>query len=98
LKKPSAHKRRKANLKGSELILKLNKTDEAVIKALKAEGKELSLAELTEKTGEPSKKIFKSLRKLFEHEMVDTLGRKYRLLKEKPDASKKDAPEVPDEE
>ena len=67
--------------------MKLNKNDEQVIAALKA-SKELTLAELTEKTGVPSKKVFKSLKKLFEHEMIDSMGRKYRLLKETPPASK----------
>ena len=67
--------------------MKLNKNDEQVVATLKA-NKELTLAELTEKTGVPSKKVFKSLKKLFEHEMIDSLGRKYRLLKETPPASK----------
>jgi predicted transcriptional regulator len=67
--------------------MKLNKNDEQVVAALKA-NKELTLAELTEKTGVPSKKVFKSLKKLFEHEMIDSMGRKYRLLKETPPASK----------
>jgi len=64
-------------------MVKLNKIDELVINALKTEGKELTLQELTEKTGESSKKVFRSLRKLFEHELIDTKARKYRLLKEK---------------
>ena len=64
-------------------MVKLNKIDELVINALKTEGKELTLQELTEKTGESSKKVFRSLRKLFEHEIIDTKARKYRLLKEK---------------
>ncbi|MCW4011327.1 MAG: helix-turn-helix domain-containing protein [Candidatus Bathyarchaeota archaeon] len=63
--------------------MKLNKTDEQVIAALK-ESKELTLAELTEKTEVPSKKVFKSLRKLFEHEMIDSKARKYRLITDKP--------------
>jgi uncharacterized membrane protein len=64
-------------------MVKLNKIDELVINALKTEGKELTLQELTEKTGESSKKVFRSLRKLFEHEIIDTKARKYGLLKEK---------------
>ena len=64
-------------------MVKLNKIDELVINALKTEGKELTLQELTEKTGESSKKVFRSRRKLFENEMIDTKARKYRLLKEK---------------
>lgn len=77
--------------------MKLNKIDELVIKTMKTEGKELTLQDLTDKTGEPTKKIFKTLKKLFEHEMIETKGRKYKLLKEKPDSDKADEPEVPEE-
>ena len=77
-------------------MVKLNKTDELVIKTLKAEGKELTLQELVDKTGESSKKIFKSLKKLFEHELIETKGRKYKLLDKKPEASKEDEPELPE--
>ena len=66
--------------------MKLNKNDEQVIAALKE--KDLTLAELAEKTGVPSKKVFKTLKKLFEHEMIDSNARKYRLLREKPPANK----------
>jgi predicted transcriptional regulator len=59
-------------------MVKLNKTDELVIAALK-EGKELTLQEITEKTGENPKKIFRSLRKLFENELIDTKAHKYKL-------------------
>ena len=58
--------------------MKLNKTDKLVIGALEG-GKELTLQEIVDQTGEPSKKVFKSLRKLFENEMVDTNARKYKL-------------------
>jgi predicted transcriptional regulator len=78
-------------------MVKLNKVDEQVIASLK-EGKELTLQELTEKTGQPSKKVFKSLRKLFENEMVDTKARKYRLLNVGSTKSKTDSEEeVPEE-
>jgi transcription initiation factor IIE alpha subunit len=59
-------------------MVKLNKTDELVVDALK-EGGELTLQELADKTGEKPKKVFKSLRKLFENEMIDTNARKYKL-------------------
>lgn len=59
--------------------MKLNKTDESVIAALK-ESKELTLAEIAEQSGQPSKKVFKSLRKLFEAEIIDSNARKYRLI------------------
>jgi predicted transcriptional regulator len=58
--------------------MKLNKTDEQVIAALKESG-ELTLQEITEKTGESSKKVFKSLRKLFENEFIETNARKYKI-------------------
>lgn len=76
--------------------MKLNKTDEQVIKALKAEGKELTLQELTDKTGETPKKIFKSLRKLFENELIETNAHKYKLTGKKPDGAKEDEPELPE--
>jgi DNA-binding transcriptional regulator GbsR (MarR family) len=60
--------------------VKLNKTDEKVVATLQAEGKELTLQELVDKSGEPSKKVFRSLRKLFEHEIVSTQARKYKLM------------------
>jgi uncharacterized membrane protein len=62
-------------------MVKLNKTDKLVVDALKEAGKELTLQEIADKTGEPSKKVFKSLRKLFENELVETSARKYKLLK-----------------
>jgi predicted transcriptional regulator len=67
--------------------MKLNKNDELVITALKPLGTELTLQEIVDKTGQPTKKIFKSLKKLFEHELISSQGRKYRLLKEKPAAT-----------
>jgi predicted transcriptional regulator len=60
-------------------MVKLNKVDEKVVATLQAENKELSLQELADKTGEPSKKVFKSLKKLFENEIVSTMARKYKL-------------------
>jgi DNA-binding Lrp family transcriptional regulator len=60
--------------------VKLNKTDEAVVAALKKAGKGLTLAEIADASGEAPKKIFKSLRKLFENEIIGTENRVYRLL------------------
>jgi predicted transcriptional regulator len=60
-------------------MVKLNKTDKLVINALKTENKELALQEIADKTGETPKKIFKSLRKLFENELIETNARKYKL-------------------
>jgi DNA-binding IclR family transcriptional regulator len=79
--------------------VKLNKNDEAVVAALKPVGqKELTLAELAEVTGVPVKKVFKSLKKLFECEMLDSHARKYRLLTDKvPVKGKDDEAEAPEE-
>jgi predicted transcriptional regulator len=68
-------------------MVKLNKTDELVIGALR-EGKELTLQEIADKTGETSKKVFKSLRKLFENELIETNARKYKFSQTKKDADK----------
>jgi uncharacterized membrane protein len=76
--------------------VKLNKTDELVVKTLKAEGKELTLKELTDKTGEPSKKVFKSLRKLFQHEIIETKARKYKLTGKQPSAKEDETEELPE--
>jgi predicted transcriptional regulator len=65
--------------KCEETAMKLNKTDEKVVNVLIAENKELTLQELADKTGETSKKVFRSLRKLFESEIVSTQGRKYKI-------------------
>jgi len=78
-------------------MVKLNKTDEKVVAALKAEGKELTLQEIADKTGETSKKVFRSLRKLFENEMVETQARKYkltgRMVSSKSEEETEDLPE-----
>ena len=70
--------------------MKLNKVDEAVIAALKPIGKELTLQEIEQTAGVPAKKIFKSLKKLFECEMVDSRARKYRLITDKVPTKSKD--------
>jgi len=76
--------------------MKLNKTDELIIKTLKTECKELTLQELADKTGESSKKIFKSLRKLFENEIIETQARKYKLTGKTPKSTNKDETELPE--
>jgi uncharacterized membrane protein len=95
LKKPLCHKTKKQ--RKAVVKVKLNKIDEKVFQTLKTEGKELTLQELTDKTGEPSKKVFKSLRKLFEHEIIETQARKYKLTGKNPSASKDDEPEPAEE-
>jgi predicted transcriptional regulator len=75
--------------------MKLNKTDELVVAALK-DGGELTLQEITDKTGESPKKIFRSLRKLFENELIDTQKRRYRLSSKTPSSTNEDESEIPE--
>jgi len=65
---------------GMVAVAKLNKVDEAVVSTLKNAGKGLTLKEIAERCGETDKKVFKSLRKLFENEMIDCENHQYRLL------------------
>ena len=69
----------KTNALRMDASVKLNKTDEVVISALKSSEKGLTLSDIAEKTGEPSKKVFKSLRKLFENEMIECENRQYKM-------------------
>ncbi|MEM3704832.1 MAG: winged helix-turn-helix transcriptional regulator [Candidatus Bathyarchaeia archaeon] len=62
-------------------MVNLNKIDTLIIETLKNSSKDLTLAEIAEKTGVPEKKVFTSLRKLFENEIVDCENRRYRLAK-----------------
>ncbi len=71
-------------------MVKLNKTDEKVVATLKKEGKELTLQEISDNSGETCKKVFRSLRKLFENEIIETQGRKYKLTGKMPTAKGKD--------
>ena len=61
-------------------MVKLNKVDELVVSTLKSAGKGLTLAEIAERTGESEKKVFKTLRKLFENEMINCENRQYKLV------------------
>lgn len=90
-----AHKTNTQTKEGAKM--KLNKIDELVIKTLKTEGKELTLQELADKTGETQKKIFKSLRKLFEKQLIETNARKYKLTGKTPQSGKEEEPEPPEE-
>jgi predicted transcriptional regulator len=61
-------------------MVKLNKVDEAVVSTLRSAGKGLTLKMIAEHSGETEKKVFKSLRKLFENELIDCENHEYRLL------------------
>ncbi len=61
--------------------MKLNKNDEKIVAALQQHPThEMSLDEIAEKTELPGKKVFRSLRKLFENEIISSQARKYKLL------------------
>lgn len=77
IEKPVNHKTRNTNGDINAMV-KLNKIDHLVMNALKG-SKELTFQEIADKTGEKPKKIFKSLRKLFENELIETNARKYKL-------------------
>jgi uncharacterized membrane protein len=61
-------------------MVKLNKSDELVVSALKEAGRGLMLSEISEITGESKKKIFRVLRKLFENEIVTCEDHQYKLV------------------
>jgi predicted transcriptional regulator len=83
IEKPHQTIKHRTNKKGNaQAMVKLNKTDQLVMNALK-ESKELTLQEIADKTGETPKKIFRSLRKLFENELIETNARKYKLASTK---------------
>ena len=62
-------------------MAKLNKVDELVVSTLENSKEGMMLAEIAGKSGESAKKVFKSLRKLFEAEIIDVENRRYRLTK-----------------
>ena len=64
-------------------MVKLNKTDKLILETLKSQTKELTLEEIADKIGEPSKKTFKSLRKLFQNEFINAKARKYSMIADK---------------
>jgi DNA-binding IclR family transcriptional regulator len=66
---------------GMVTLVKLNEVDEIVLSILKSSDTGLTLAEIAEKTGASEKKVFRSLRKLFESETVECENRRYRLVK-----------------
>jgi len=62
----------------------LGKNEDQVVEVLQKAGKPLTLVEIAEQMDKPPKKIFKSLRKLFETNRVDCdhKARTYALVKE----------------
>ncbi|HJX23063.1 MAG TPA: hypothetical protein VJ574_01460 [Candidatus Bathyarchaeia archaeon] len=67
----------------SEEETRLNKVDKRIISALKGVEAGLTLVEISQKTGETEKKIFRGLRKLFERSIIESRkDRRYILSKD----------------
>jgi predicted ArsR family transcriptional regulator len=62
----------------------LGKVDEQIFEVLKSSGSPLTLSEIAEKMGKPSKTVFKGLRKLFEQEKIDCDHKTHRYFLAKP--------------
>jgi DNA-binding IclR family transcriptional regulator len=62
----------------------MGKVDDQVFSLLKNSGKPLTLQEITNQTGNPPKKVFKALQKLFEQGKIDcdNRTRQYMIAKE----------------
>lgn len=57
----------------------LGKIEDLVVSALKNSDKALTLAEIADSVGQPGKKVFKALRKLFEKGLIDSETQRYKL-------------------
>ncbi len=62
----------------------MGKNEDQVVEVLQKAGKPMTLVEIAEQMDKPPKKIFKSLRKLFEAKKIDcdNKTRTYSLVKE----------------
>ena len=69
----------------SQRCSSVGKVDEQVLELLKSAGNPLTLNEIAEKMGKPSKAVFKALRKLFEEEKIqcDLKTHRYSPAKQK---------------
>jgi DNA-binding IclR family transcriptional regulator len=66
----------------SEEETRLNKLDKSIVSVLKETEAGLTLVEISQKTGETEKKVFRGLRKLFEHGIIESRkDRRYALSK-----------------
>jgi predicted transcriptional regulator len=58
----------------------MGKLEDLVVSTLESSDEGLTLAEIAERVGETEKKVFKTLRKLFQKGIVDSQKRRYKLL------------------
>lgn len=57
----------------------MGKLENLVISTLESANEGLTLVEIAERVGETEKKVFKTLRKLFQKGIVDSQNRRYKL-------------------
>lgn len=58
----------------------MGKLEDLIVSTLENSDEGLTLAEIAERVGQPEKKVFKALRKLFQKDIVDSENRRYNLL------------------
>jgi DNA-binding IclR family transcriptional regulator len=63
-------------------VVVVEKLESQIVSALQNSGKPLTLSEIALQVGIPEKKVYKSLRKLFEKGKIDCNNRRYRLTEE----------------
>lgn len=57
----------------------MGKLEDLIVSTLKGSNEALTLAEIAERLGQSEKKVFKTLRKLFEKGIVNSENRRYKL-------------------
>jgi len=57
----------------------MGKLEKLIISTLEDSNEGFTLAEIAEKVGQPEKKVFKALRKLFSKGVIDSENRRYKL-------------------
>jgi len=62
----------------------MGKTEDQIVEVLQKTGKPMTLVEIAEQTGQPSKRVFSGLRKLFEAGTIhcDSKSHTYSLAKQ----------------
>lgn len=64
------------------VVLLLGKLDKPVLELLQNSPEPLTLAEIAEKLSKPEKTVYRTLKRLFEKDQINTKGRQYTIAKE----------------
>ena len=64
------------------VVLLLGKLDKPVLELLRNSPGPLTLAEIAEKLSKPEKTVYRTLKRLFEKDQINTKGRQYTIAKE----------------